>query len=145
MKTQASDASVADFLNGVADAKKRADCWAVVEIMREVTIAEPRMWGPAIVGFGQYRYVYPDGREMDWMVVGFSPRAQNITLYLGGYDRYPELMASLGKHSYKGTCLHIKRMSDVDVPTLKSLIRAVANARTANAIGTMQSGPGSAQ
>ena len=93
--------------------------------MQKATKAKPQMWGSAIVGFGSRRYKYSSGREMDWMLIGFSPRKQNITLYiLSGFKGQDELMAQLGKHSCGKACIYIKRLSDVHLPTLKKLIIA---------------------
>ena len=92
LKTKLNDASVEDFLNGVADEKRRQDSFKVLEMMREITGEEPKMWGASIVGFGTYRYKYASGREGDWMVTGFSPRKQNLTLYIiPGFARYSGL------------------------------------------------------
>jgi hypothetical protein len=124
LKTKANDAPVADFLNAIADARVREDCWTIVEMMQAATKAEPKMWGTSIVGFGEFRYVYDSGREADWMLIGFSPRKQNITLYImDGFEEYGELMARLGVHSCAKSCLYIKRLSDVHLPTLKTLVR----------------------
>jgi Domain of unknown function (DU1801) len=123
IKTKLNDASVDDFLNAIKDEQVREDCWAIVDIMQKATRAKPQMWGPSIVGFGSYRYKYPNGREMDWMLVAFSPRKQNITLYISpGFEGYGELLAQLGKHSCGKACIYIKRLSDVHLPTLKKLI-----------------------
>lgn len=123
LKTRPNDASVDDFLNGVADERKREDCRTLVRIMSDATGAEPRMWGDSIVGFGTYHYRYASGREGDWMQVGFSPRKQNLTLYImSGFSRYEELMKSLGKHSTGKSCLYIKKLDDVDMTTLKKLV-----------------------
>ena len=93
--------------------------------MQKATNAEPQMWGASIVGFGSYHYKYASGREGDWMLTAFSPRKQNITLYIfGGFEGYDELMAQLGKHSCGKSCVYIKRLSDVHLPTLKKLIKA---------------------
>jgi hypothetical protein len=82
------------------------------------------MWGTSIVGFGSRHYKYDSGREGDWMLTGFSPRKQNLTLYItGGVEKYDDLMEKLGKHTVGGSCLYIKRLADVDLPTLKKLIR----------------------
>jgi hypothetical protein len=124
LKTQPSDASVEEFLNGIADEQKRADCFTLLGLMRKATGAEPKMWGDSIVGFGTYRYKYASGREGDWMQIGFSPRKQNLTLYImSGFSRYDDLMKSLGKHSTGKSCLYIKRLEDVDMPTLETLVR----------------------
>ena len=125
LKTKLTTASVDDFLNSIKDGQVRNDCWTIVEIMQKATKAKPQMWGPSIVGFGSYQYKYPDGREMNWMLTAFSPRKQNITLYLmPGFEQYDELMGKLGKHSCGKSCLYIKRLSDVHVPTLKKLVNA---------------------
>lgn len=124
LKTRPNDASVEDFLNGVADEQKRQDCLTLVRIMKQATGEEPKMWGDAIVGFGTYHYKYASGREGDWMQVGFSPRKQNLTLYImSGFSQYEELMKSLGKHSTGKSCLYIKRLEDVDMPTLEKLVQ----------------------
>ncbi|WP_433064826.1 DUF1801 domain-containing protein [Dactylosporangium sp. CS-033363] len=123
-KTTRTGASVDEFLAGVADPKRRADAEAVCALMREVTGLEPAMWGPSIVGFGQYHYRYATGREADWPAVGLSPRKQALTLYLSdGYERYAEQLARLGPHSTGRSCLYIKRLADVDLEVLRGLIR----------------------
>jgi hypothetical protein len=125
IQTRKTRASVSSFLNAIQDDQKRKDCKVVAAIMQKATRSKPAMWGPAIIGFGTSSYVYPDGREMDWMLVAFSPRKQNITLYLGtGFPEYDSLMAKLGRHSCSKACLHIKRLSDVHVPTLTRLVQA---------------------
>jgi hypothetical protein len=130
-KTQKQDASVADFLNAIPDAQVREDCWAVAGIMQQAAKAEPKMWGPNIVGFGHYRQVYANGKEADWMLIAFSPRKQNLTLYVGGFEENADLMAKLGTHSCGKGCLYIKRLSDVHVPTLKKLVAASVKRRSA--------------
>ena len=125
-KTKANELSVADFINAIPDAQVRQDCWSIVEIMQEATQARARMWGTAIVGFGEYRAVNASGKGNDWMLVGFSPRKQAITLYLmlSGLDRSDELLARLGKYTRGKGCLYIKRLADVDLATLKELVRS---------------------
>lgn len=125
LKTKLTDASVDDFLNAIKDEQVRQDSWAIAEMMQKATKAAPKMWGPSIVGFGNHRYKYPNGREMDWMVIAFSPRKQNITLYLATeFEGRDELLAALGSHSCGKSCLYIKRLSDVHLPTLKKLVKA---------------------
>jgi hypothetical protein len=125
LKTKRNDSSVDDFLNAIKDEQVRQDCRAIADIMRKATKAEPQMWGSAIIGFGSRRYKYASGREIDWMVIAFSPRKQNITLYISsGFEGYDELMSQLGKHSCGKGCVYIKRLSDVHLPTLKKLINA---------------------
>jgi hypothetical protein len=124
IKTKRNDASVDDFLNAIKDEQVRNDCWTIVDIMQKATNSKPQMWGSGIVGFGSYRYKYASGREGDWMLAAFSPRKQNITLYIWpGFEGYDELMAQLGKHSCGKACVYIKRLSDVHLPTLKKLIK----------------------
>ena len=125
-KTKPNDIPVSDFINAIADEQVRQDCWTIVEIMQQATQAPARMWGTAIVGFGQYRAVYASGNGVDWLMIGFSPRKQAITLYLmlGGMEGSDELLARLGKYTRGKGCLYIKRLSDVDLPTLKELVRA---------------------
>jgi hypothetical protein len=125
-KTKPNDIPVADFINAIPDAQVRQDCWTIVEIMQEAAQALPRMWGTAIVGFGQYRAVNASGKGNDWMVIGFSPRKQAITLYLmlGGVVNSDEMLAKLGKHTRGKGCLYIKRLSDVDLTTLKEMVSA---------------------
>ncbi len=132
LKTKLNDASVEAFLNSVADERKRGDAFTILAMMQEISSEEPRMWGDAIVGFGSYHYKYASGREGDWFVIGFSPRKQNLTLYfMSGLEHQGELLQKLGKHSTGKGCLYIKRLDDVDLPTLKQMIaRAVAHYRS---------------
>jgi hypothetical protein len=124
LKTKETDDSVEEFLNSVADEGRRADAFAVLEIFRRATGEEPRMWGPAIVGFGHRVMKYESGREFDWMHVAFSPRKANLTLYVfSGSPKQDELLAKLGKFKSSKACLYIKRLSDVDEKVLESLVR----------------------
>ena len=123
LKTKLNDASVEDFINAVEDETIRADCFEIAKLMKQVTKAEPKMWGSSIVGFGSYHYKGASGREGDWMLVGFSPRKQNLTLYImAGFDDYPELLKKLGKFSTGKSCLYIKKLADVDKKVLKELV-----------------------
>jgi hypothetical protein len=123
MKTKVNGASVADFLNAVGDEQKRNDSFEILKIMKQVTKEDPKMWGPSIVGFGSYHYKYDSGREGDAPIMGFSPRKQNLTLYISlGLERNEGLLKKLGKHSTGKGCLYIKRLGDVDVDVLKELI-----------------------
>jgi hypothetical protein len=124
LKTRPNDQDVEHFLNSIADARQRQDCLAIAALVREVTGAEPRMWGEKIVGFGSYHYRYASGREGDAPLIGFSPRKQNLTLYLFyGFDQDRELMQRLGKHKVGKACLYIKRLDDVDQAALRELIQ----------------------
>lgn len=133
LKTHKTTASVSGFLTAIKDDQVRKDCKAISALMQKATKARPAMWGPSIVGFGSVHLKYASGRELDWMVTGFAPRKGNITLYvLGGYPQQDELLAKLGSHKSSGSCLHIKRLSDVHLPTLTKLIAAaVKHARRA--------------
>ena len=121
-KTKPTDQSVDSFIKKIPDPQTREDCFTIVKLMKEATRTEPQMWGSSIVGFGLRRIQYAGGREGDWPLMAFSPRKQNLTLY-GMADSHAELLQKLGKHSVSKGCLYIKRLSDIDVPTLKKLIR----------------------
>ena len=122
-KTKATTANVTKFLNGVSDKTRREDCFAVLEMMREVTKEKPEMWGSSIVGFGRYRQKYENGREGEWPIAGFSPRKGDLTLYIAPEVLVaPDLMQGLGKYKTGKTCLYIKKLADVDPKVLKQLI-----------------------
>ena len=124
LKTKQTDASVKDFLNQISDEERRNDCLTVAKMMEEITGVKPKMWGPSIVGFGVNHYKYASGREGDWPIAAFSPRKKDLTLYMmPGFDENDELMERLGKCSTGKSCLYIKRLSDVHLPTLKKLIK----------------------
>jgi len=131
LKTKATHASVTKFLGNIKDEQRRKDCETIVELMRDATAAEPKMWGTSIVGFGDYHYVYKSGREGDWFVAGFSPRKQNLTLYvMTGFTQHEDLLKKLGKHKTGMGCLYINTLQDVHLPTLRKLIKqAVALAK----------------
>ena len=121
-KTKVNDASVKDFLNTIEDERIRKDCFEISKMMESVTKAKAKMWGAAIVGFGSYHYA-SKSCEGDWMLTGFSPRKQNLALYLmGGFDSEKELLQKLGKHKTSVGCLYIKKLEDVDKKVLKALI-----------------------
>lgn len=131
LKTRPTDQSVADFLGVVEPEQKRRDCWALVEMMRKATGAEPVMWGPSIVGFGAYTYVNTTNKPADWPITGFSPRKANLTLYImPGFSRYDALLAKLGKYTTGKSCLYIKKLADVDLDVLEDLVtRSVQHMR----------------
>jgi uncharacterized protein YdhG (YjbR/CyaY superfamily) len=123
-KTRPTTESVEKFVSGIADEQRRKDCFRVLEIMKAVTNVEPAMWGTSIVGFGRYNYKYESGTKGEWFLVGFSPRKQDLTLYLmSGLDRYKDLLTKLGKHKRGRACLYIKKLDDVDLSALKTLIK----------------------
>ena len=122
-KTKPTKSSVTAFINGIDDRQKRRDARKLAAMMREATGARARMWGPSIVGFGQYHYKYASGREGDFMITGFSPRKQALTLYvIPGFKHFGTLMDKLGKYKTGKSCLYIKSLSDVDEEVLKRLI-----------------------
>jgi hypothetical protein len=124
LKTKKNDGDVQAFLDSVEDPRKREDSQALLELMGRITGEEPSLWGPTIIGFGSYHYKYESGREGDWFLTGFSPRKQNLTLYImSGFSRYDELMARLGKHKTGKSCLYLKRLEDVDPGVLEELVR----------------------
>jgi hypothetical protein len=132
-KTRKTDASVQAFLESVADPRKREDCFALMALMAEVTGHEARMWGDAIVGFGDYHYKYASGREGDWFLAGFAPRRQDLTVYItAGFDAYGPLLDRLGRHKTGKSCLYLKRLEDVDLAVLRELVqRSVEHMRQA--------------
>jgi hypothetical protein len=127
LKTKPNDASVEDFLDSIQDDKKRADAYAILKLMKQATRKKPKMWGPSIIGFGTYHYRYASGREGDWMLTGFSPRKQNLSVYImSGFKRYDALMKKLGKHKTGKACLYIDKLEDIDTAVLKELVRLSA-------------------
>ncbi len=122
-KTRPTESSVTEFLNGIGDKQKRADCKVIAQMMREATGKRPKMWGASMVGYGSYRYRYASGRDGEWFECGFSPRAQNITVYImPGFRASEPLLKKLGKHKTGKSCLYIKRLDDVDQTILSRLI-----------------------
>ena len=124
LKTQPTRASVTAFISEVTPEERRADCKTLHKLMRKVTGAKATMWGTSIVGYGQYRYKYATGREGDWFFVGFSPRAQNLTIYvMGGLAQHAELLAKMGKVKPSGGgCLYVKRLAEIDMKVLTTLL-----------------------
>jgi len=122
-KTIENEGSVSDFLSSVTDDKRRNDAIALNDMMVKITEEQPKMWGGSIVGFGRYHFKYHSGREGNFMKVGYSPRKQNLTVYImPGFDRYDKLMGKLGKYKLGKSCLYIKRIEDVDLGILEELI-----------------------
>lgn len=123
-KTKKNDASVENFLNSVANQTRREDSLSLLGLMRDVTGEEAKMWGSSIVGFGSYHYVYQSGREGDWMLTGFSPRKQNLAIYImAGFSDYGPLLEKLGKHRTGKSCLYVNKLADVDINVLRELVR----------------------
>ncbi len=129
LKTKASDASVSAFLQSVDGEQKRRDARDILALMKEVTGKRPRMWGTSIVGFGSYHYKYQSGREGDWLVTGFSPRKQNLAVYIMlELSHYSSLMNKLGKYKAGKSCLYLRRLGDVDHKVFRQLVsRSVAD------------------
>jgi hypothetical protein len=123
IQTRVNEASVEEFLSKVENEQKRKDSFEIIKIMKQVTKKEPKMWGPAIIGFGSYHYKYESGREGDMPQIAFSPRKQNITLYIGVGDSSDNpLLKKLGKYTTSKVCLYIKKLADVDRNVLHELI-----------------------
>lgn len=123
LKTRKNNASVSVFLNSIEDAQKRADAKKVAAMMRKATASNPKMWGTSIVGYGSYHHKYASGREGDWMLIGFSPRKQNLTLYImAGFSQFDALLVKLGKYKTGKSCLYVKQLADIDLKVLESLI-----------------------
>jgi hypothetical protein len=122
-KTRPGGRSVTAFMNSITDADRRAECRTLIDIMRRETGARPVMWGSSIVGFGSYHYRYASGREGDFFLTGFSPRKQALTVYIiAGFSRYQDLLARLGRHRTGKSCLYLRSLDDVHLPTLRKLI-----------------------
>ena len=123
LKTRATDDDVQAFLDGIADAGRRADARTVTDLLGRLTGEAPVMWGKGIVGFGRRVLRYPNGREIDWMVIGFAPRKAGTTVYLAGeMESYSSLLGRLGRHTVSGGCLHLKRLDDVDHAVLEQIL-----------------------
>ena len=122
-KTTLTEASVEEYIANITDEGRRADCRQLAKLMSAVTRQPPRMWGPAIVGFGQYHYKYDSGREGDMCLAGFSSRKADLTIYVYT-EGQQALLAKLGKHKSSKACLYVKRLSDVDPALLKKVIAA---------------------
>lgn len=125
LKTKVNSASVTDFLDKVTDAERRKDCDTVSAMMQKVTGEAPKMWGASLVGFGAYKYTYASGHSGEWLIIGFSPRKSDLTLYImPGFTDHQELMDKLGKHKTGKSCLYIKKLADVDLKVLEKLMKA---------------------
>ena len=124
LKTKKNDASVEKFIDSVPDAQKRKDAFVILEMMKKITGEDPKMWGSSIIGFGNIHLTYESGRELDWMRMGFSPRKQNLTLYIGiGSGGYESILKKLGKYKTGKGCLYINKLADVDTNVLQEMIK----------------------
>ncbi len=127
-KTRPNNASVISFLDKVEDQVQKRDSYTLIDILKEITGEEPVIWGSSIIGFGSYHYKYDSGREGDMMLTGFSPRKQNLSLFImAGFTKYEKLMQKLGKYKTGKSCLYIKRLSDINMDVLTELIKASYN------------------
>lgn len=122
-KTTETDISVTDFVNGLKDEAKRADSFRLIELIRNITKLEAKMWGKSIIGFGSYHYKYESGHEGDSPLVGFSPRAAALTLYIPAFEIREPFLEKLGKHKTSKGCVYIAKLEDIDLAVLEQLIR----------------------
>lgn len=124
LKTKENDGSVTKYLDGVENEGKRKDSYTLLQLMEKITGEQPKMWGTSIIGYGQYHYKYATGREGDWFRVGFSPRKQNISLYLMcGVEENKDLLQKLGKYKTGKSCLYVNKLADVNMQVLEQLIK----------------------
>ena len=125
LKTKRTGKSVPAFLKAIDNEQVRADCRTLVDFMQQATDAKPEMWGTSIVGFGTFRYKYASGREGEWPLAAFAPRKNKFTVYImPGFKDHDQLRARLGPHTGGLSCIHIKRLADVHMPTLKKMVHA---------------------
>ena len=123
LKTKKTAESVEAFLNKIPEAQKRKDAFSILELMEKATKAKGKMWGPAIIGFGDRHLKYESGRELDWFIMGFSPRKKNFALYItGAVEKQQALLKKLGKHKTGKGCLYINKLEEVDAAVLKEII-----------------------
>lgn len=122
-KTLKNDASVEAFLESIPHPTRKKDGVALYRLMKNVTNEVPKMWGTSIIGYGEYHYIYASGREGDWPMIGFSPRKQNLSVYImPGFSLIEDLLPLLGKHKTSKACLYINKLADVDLEVLTQII-----------------------
>lgn len=128
IKTKPTSSSVESFISSIADEQKRKDSYAILKLMEKATKQKPKMWGSSMIGFGDKRYKSPNtGREVDWFIIGFSPRKANLSLYLAvDINKHADALKKLGKHKTGVGCLYINKLEDVDVKILEKMIEAAA-------------------
>ena len=126
IKTKQSSESVEDFINSIKEEQKRKDSFALFEMMKKASGEDAKMWGGSIIGFGHKRYKSPtSGREVDWFLIGFSPRKANLTLYLMiNHKEHEDAIKKLGKHKTDGGCIYINKLEDIDLKILKGMMNA---------------------
>lgn len=132
IKTKQNSSSVEDFINSIKDEQKRNDSFAILEMMKKATGVAPKMWGSSIIGFGNKIYKSPtSGREVEWLIIGFSPRKANLSLYLTiNIKQHADALKKLGKHKTGVGCLYINKLEEVDVKVLKGIIKASLHSKT---------------
>lgn len=124
LKTKLNDGDVNEFINSIESELKRNDSFKIIEMMKKITKSEPKMWGDSIIGFGNYHYKYASGREGDWFLCGFSPRKQNLSIYImSGFNKYENILSKLGKHKTGKGCLYVKNLEEIDLKVLENLIK----------------------
>lgn len=124
LKTKLNDGDVNEFINSIESEQKRNDSFKIIEMMKKITKSEPKMWGDSIIGFGNYHYKYASGREGDWFLCGFSPRKQNLSIYImSGFNKYENILRKLGKHKTGKGCLYVKNLEEIDLKVLENLIK----------------------
>ncbi len=124
-KTRETDSSVSQFIDNVDHPTRKSDALVLIELFKDITGYSPKMWGPTIIGFGQYHYIYDSGREGDCCATGFSPRKANLSIYImPGYNDYSEILGRLGKYKIGKACLYVNKLADIDLIVLEELIRA---------------------
>ena len=123
LKTKKTELSVDDFLNTVTETQKKEDAFSILKLMEKATKSKAKMWGSAIIGFGDKRLKYESGRELDWFIMGFSPRKQNFALYISGtVEKQQALLNKLGKYKTSKGCLYINKLAEIDLAILKEII-----------------------
>ena len=124
LKTKLNGGDVNEFINSIESELKRNDSFKIIEMMKKITKSEPKMWGDSIIGFGNYHYKYASGREGDWFLCGFSPRKQNLSIYImSGFNKYENILRKLGKHKTGKGCLYVKNLEEIDLKVLENLLK----------------------
>lgn len=124
LKTKKTELSVDAFLQEIVEEQKRKDAITIISLMEKATKYKPKIWGTSIIGFGERHLKYESGREIDWFVMGFSPRKQNLVLYISGtVEKQQELLSKLGKHKAGKGCIYINKLQEVDLNILNQIIK----------------------
>ncbi|MFZ7121088.1 MAG: DUF1801 domain-containing protein [Eubacteriaceae bacterium] len=124
-KTVLSESDPMEFINSIENEKKKKFSYKLLELMEKTSGDNAKMWGDSIIGFSKYHYKYASGREGDWFKIGFSPRKQNMTIYLTyGFEDKKDIMSRLGKYKTGKACIYINKLKDIDIYVLEELIRS---------------------